>query len=183
MRTRKKLTGLLLLLTVLLSLRTVSQGHDEQQQKLAALGFLEGDWIVAVSFRLGAQGPWEESTASSAISRDVGSVVFREDFKGTRRDNPFSSLALLGVNNLTLEYERIFVDSEHGAFLSSVGRMRGDSLVFDREWKYPNGNSVFLRTVYHRITSDEFEVESMRRPDESRPWDVTGRMRYRRRAG
>jgi len=157
-----------------------SQDHADHAEKLESLAFLEGRWNVSVEFRLGAQGPWDSSSGESSIFREVGSKVYREAFAGTREGRPFSSLTLFGVNNLTLDFERIFVDSEHGAFLSSTGSMRGDSLIYDRTWTYPNGNSVLLRTVYVLLSENTFTAQRMRRPDTSRLWDVTGRMTYHR---
>jgi hypothetical protein len=82
------------------------------------------------------------------------------------------------VNNLTLKYQRVFIDSEHGALVDFEGEMTGDSLIFDRTWTYPSGAKVQLRVVYTFISRNEITIESMRKPELNSAWDVTGRMRY-----
>jgi hypothetical protein len=87
---------------------------------------------------------------------------------------------IFAVNNRSGSYQRMFVDSEHGALIDFEGTKNGESFMFDKLWTYPNGNTVKLRVVYKIISNDEFKVESMRMPQGTSEWDVTGRMKYKR---
>ena len=158
----------------------LTQDENVARQKLADIDFLVGKWNVVVETRLSAQGPWETSQGRSHITRTVGSTVLEEDFSGTRESRPFSTKSLLAVNNLTFRYQRVFVDSEHGALIDFEGEKHADSLVFDRTWTYPSGAKVQLRVLYKLISPNELTVESMRKPEKDSSWDVTGRMKYSR---
>jgi len=158
----------------------IAQDENPVRTQLAEIDFLVGHWDVSVETRLSSGGLWESSTGSSQITRTVDSAVLEEDFTGTREGRPFLTKSLLAVNNLTLRYQRVFVDSEHGALVDYDGRRQADSLIFDKTWFYPSGASVQLRVVYRFVSRDEFLVESMRRPEKESSWDVTGRMRYTR---
>ncbi len=158
----------------------LAQDDNPGKKKMAEIDFLVGQWNVSSEIRLSAQGPWESSEGVSRITRTVGSTVLEEDFSGSREGRPFSTKSLLAVNNQTLRYQRVFVDSEHGSLIDFDGQKRADSLVFDRTWIYPSGASVQLRVVYKFISRDTVIVESMRKPEKEPSWDVTGRMRYAR---
>lgn len=161
---------------------TSASGQDENpaKKKMAEIDVLAGQWNVSVETRLSAQGPWESSRGISQIIRTVGSAVLEEDFVATREGRPFNSKSLLAVNNLTLKYQRVFVDSEHGALIDFEGEKKADSLIFDRTWTYPSGAKVQLRVVYRFISRDEITLESMRKPEHETAWDVTGRTKYTR---
>ena len=157
-----------------------AQDENPGKKKLAEIDFLVGQWNVSVDARLSAQGPWESSAGISQISRTVGSTVLEEDFSGTREGRPFSAKSLLAVNNQTLRYQRVFVDSEHGLLVDFDGEKRADTLVFDKTWILVSGASVQLRVVYRFISRDEVTVENMRKSGQDSLWDVTGRMKYSR---
>jgi uncharacterized protein DUF1579 len=150
------------------------------EQMLRDLDVLVGEWNVKVEARLSPQGPWDTSVAWSIIQKTAGGRVIEEDITGSRQSRPFAIKCLLAINNQTLKYQRIFVDSEHGTLIDFVGNKKDKDFIFDKEWIYANQSKVKLRVVYKTISPDEFVVENMRMPDGSSAWDITGRMRYTR---
>lgn len=157
-----------------------AQEQNPADARRAELDFLIGSWNVEADIRLSSQGPWEKSQAKSMITKTVGSKVIEEQYTGTREGQRFTSKSLFAVNNLTREYQLIFVDSEHGALIDYLGEVQSDSLIFTKLWSYPNGSKVELRLVFRPISSDEFICESMRKPENEETWDVTKRLKYTR---
>lgn len=145
---------------------------------LNELDFLLGKWKVESSQRLSAQGPWEKTNASSIVNKTLNSTLIEEEFTGTREGKPFLIKTLFAINNANSKYQRIFADSGHGVLIEFEGERNKDTFYFDRTWVYPNGSTVKLRVAYHIISKNEFHMESMRMPQQSTEWDVTGRMKY-----
>jgi len=171
----------LLALISILSMVITSPGQEGgREQMLKDLNALVGNWNVEVEARLSLQGPWDTSVATSVIRKTVSASILEEDVTGLRQNKPFTTKCLFAINNQTLKYQRIFVDSEHGTLVDFDGNKSGKDFIFDKEWTYANQSKVKLRVVYKLISPDEFIVENMRMPDGSSSWDVTGRMKYRR---
>jgi hypothetical protein len=164
----------------LLIMHSFSQDADHKIN-LDELNFLPGKWNVESSQRLSAQGPWEESKASSTITKTLNSTLIEEEFTGTRTGKPFFIKTLFGINNANNKFQRVFADSEHGVLIVFEGEKNKDTLYFDRTWVYTNGSTVKLRVAYYIISKNEFHMESMRMPQQSTEWDVTGRTKYTRR--
>ncbi|HEV8286407.1 MAG TPA: DUF1579 family protein [Chitinophagaceae bacterium] len=95
--------------------------QDEAKRRLKDIDFLAGEWKAHVEARLSAQGPWDTSEGRSIIKKAVNTTVLEEDFTGTREGKPFLVKSLVAVNNLTLKYQRIFIDSEHGTLVDYDG--------------------------------------------------------------
>lgn len=168
-----------LLISILCLLITHSFSQEAGYKiNLDDLDFLLGKWKVESSQRLSAQGPWEKSNASSVINKTLNSTLIEEEFTGTREGKPFLIKTLFAVNNANSRYQRIFADSEHGVLIEFEGEKNKDTLYFDRTWTYANGSTVKLRVAYYIISKNEFQTESMRMPQQSSEWDVTGKMRY-----
>ena len=169
-----------LLSTCILCLMTTHSFSQEADHKinLNELDFLLGKWKVESSQRLSAQGPWEKSNASSIINKTLNSTLIEEEFTGSREGKPFLIKTLFAINNANSKYQRIFADSEHGVLIEFEGEKNKDTLSFDRTWIYTNGSTVKLRVVYYIISKNEFRMESMRMPQHSTEWDITGRMKY-----
>ena len=161
-----------------ISLTSYSQEDFDTKNTLENLQIVAGTWTVQVEARLSANGPWESSLGTSVIARTVGLTVFEENFTGTREGRPFVTKTLLALNNLSKKFQRIFVDSEHGTLVDFEGVHEKNEFLFDKNWAYPNNTTVRLRVVYKIISPNEFSIESMRMPQDSKAWDVTGRLRY-----
>ncbi len=152
----------------------------QETKKIKELGFVVGQWDVDVEARLSMQGGWETSKATSVTSYALDSSLIEEAFTGSRAGKPFLSKTFYAVNNMTNKFQRVFIDAPHGVLVDFEGVKSGDSLVFDRNWQYANGATVKLRVVYRILSNDSMVVESMRMPANSTNWDVTGRLKYRR---
>jgi hypothetical protein len=171
-----------LLSTFILCLVITNSFSQETDHKinLNDLDFLLGKWKVESSQRLSAQGPWERSNGSSVINKTLNSTLIDEAFSGSREGEPFFIKTLFAINNANNKYQRVFADSEHGVLIEFEGEKNKDTLYFDRTWKYTNGSTVKLRVAYYIISKNEFHMASMRMPQQSTEWDVTGRMKYTR---
>ncbi|HKY55602.1 MAG TPA: DUF1579 family protein [Anaerolineales bacterium] len=152
----------------------------DPKEKLKSADFLIGNWNVEVDARLSLHGPWERSKGTSVIRKTLDSSLIEEEFTGTREGKPFLSKTLFAVNNMTDKIQRIFIDAPHGVLLDFEGVMVNDSLVFDKTWKYANGNSVRLGVTYKKLSADSFVLTTRRMPDGATSWDVNGRMTYTR---
>jgi hypothetical protein len=180
-RNTLKPCGITALFMMLLFTELYSQ-RPEGITQFTPLANLTGTWDVSVEARLSASGPWESSEGTSVITKVVGGTVLEENFTGSRDGKPFIAKTLLAVNNLTGKLQRVFMDSEHGgAMIDFEGQPESENtFVYDKLWTYPNGNTVRLRVVYTIISSREFTLESMRMPQGTTEWDVSGKMKYKR---
>jgi hypothetical protein len=149
-------------------------------QKLKSLDFLMGKWAVTTELRLSAQGPWEKSGGTSIIAKVVGETIIEENYSGTHQGKAYFTRSMFAVNNMTMKYQLIFADSDHGVMIDYEGEGTDSSFIFDKTWSYANKSTVKLRTVYTIISKNEFRIENMRMPQGSTSWDVTGRKKYTR---
>jgi hypothetical protein len=152
----------------------------DSKEKLKSVDFLIGTWDVDVDARLSLNGPWEKSKGTSVIRKTLNSSLVEEEFVGTREGRPFLSKTLFAINNMTDKIQRVFIDAPHGVLLDFEGLLMNDSLVFNKTWKYANGNSVDLGVTYKKLSPNSFIVTSMRMPNGATSWDITGRMIYTR---
>lgn len=148
--------------------------------KIKELVFLAGNWSIEAESRLSMQGEWESSSAKSVISYTLDSSLIEEEYSGSRQGKPFLSKTFFAVNNMSNKFQRTFIDAPHGVLVDFEGIRAGDSVLFDKEWKYANGTTVKLRVVYKILSPDSILVESMRMTQNANTWDVNGRMRYKR---
>ena len=144
------------------------------------LDFLIGNWAVTTELRLSAQGPWEKSSGTSIIKKVVGETIIEEDYIGTHQGKTYFTRSMFAVNNMTLRYQLVFADSDHGVMIDYEGEERDSSFIFDKTWTYANQSTVKLRTVYTIISKNEFRIENMRMPQGTAAWDTTGRKKYTR---
>lgn len=152
-----------------------------RQPELEALSFLVGAWDVDAEVRLSREGPWETSTGTAEISRDVGGCVFVENFTGTRQGRALEARAILAWHPDRAVVQRLFVDSDHGLLLITEGEgvSGGKDLEVFADVETRMG-PVRLRTAYREISANGFVVESARSIDGGATWDVTSRLRYTR---
>lgn len=154
--------------------------HIWAQNELCRLDFLMGEWNVMAEIRLSAQGPWDASKGKAIIKKEVGSKVINEDHYGSLEGKSYITKSLLAYSKSNQLYQRVFADSEHGVFVDYTGIFKGDSLVFDKLFMYPDKSTVKLKVIYSILSKDEFIVEDSRMPESATGWDVTGRLRYKR---
>ena len=161
------------------SVNTKSQ-ETNPLQKLKRLDFLTGDWAVTTDLRLSAQGPWEKSSGTSIIKKVVGETIIEENYSGTHQGKAYYTRSMFAVNNMTMKYQLIFADSDHGVMIDYEGEGTDSIFTFDKTWTYANQSTVKLRTIYTIISNKEFQIESMRMPQGAASWDITGRKKYTR---
>jgi hypothetical protein len=152
----------------------------DRNAELKTLDFIIGEWVVDVEARLGMEGGWDNSKAKSVIKHGLENSLIEEEFIGTRSGKPFLSKTLLAYDHNNKKFQRVFIDGPHGVLLLFEGGAENDLWVFDKNHKLPDGSTVILRTAYKKLSADSFTVESMRMPDGTTEWDVTGRMKYTR---
>ncbi len=152
---------------------------QETTTRLNELDVLIGSWEVTAESRLAADGPWETNQGKSIFTKTTGASLIEEDFSGNLKKKPFLTKTIIAFNHFSNKFQRIFIDSEHGALVDYEGEKNANQLVFDKDWVYPNKSTVKLRVVYTFISKDEFTVENMRMPQNASGWDTTGRMRFK----
>jgi hypothetical protein len=114
------------------------------------------------------------------IVKTVGSTILEENYTGTLEGKNFYTKNLLAADRTSGKYQMVFMDSEHGNLVSYEGEIKGDSIIFDRFFIYPDQSTVKLRWLYIRLSADEFTLESMRMPPAAVNWDITTKHRYKR---
>ena len=78
-----------------------------------------------------------------------------------------------------IQFDRVRIDSEHGAFTQSAGHVRGDSLVF--EWQRALGEHVLrTRHYFYEITGASFTVAFYLSQSDGAPWELVEQARYRK---
>ena len=143
------------------------------------LGSMVGSWTVEWQYRT-APGEFAVSEAEAEIVVDLGGCSIREDFSGTLRGIPFSSVTMFALPEVG-RYARVRIDSEHGRFGQSSGYSSGDSLVFESERDL--GTRVLrTRHVYEDFTESSFKVEFFMSPRDGAPWELVQSAHYQRKS-
>lgn len=143
----------------------------------AMLAPLVGAWDVDWTYRT-APGQFTKATAQSNIQLDLLGCVLTETFDGTSADRPFSAVTMISQKSEGI-YDRVRIDSGHGAFTQSVGQVTGDSLVF--EWQRDMGTRVLrTRHYFFDITTTSFTVAFYLSRQEGAPWELVERSVYRK---
>ena len=100
------------------------------------------------------QGPWEKTNGTASIKKTLGGSFIEEEYSGTKEGKPFLWKVFFARNNMTHLFQRTFIDSDHGVLMEFEGKKESGSLIFNRLWRYQNGNVVKLRLYIscYRIT-------------------------------
>jgi hypothetical protein len=151
---------------------------QETETRLPELNTLVGNWNVRSENRLSSSGPWDLNTGKAVITKSTGDAIIEEDYTGILNNKTFYTKSLIAYNHFDNVFQRTFVDSEHGVLVDYQGEKKGDTLIFNKLWHYPNGSTVKLRVSYTLISPDEFKIVNMRMPDNNSGWDTTGKMDY-----
>ncbi|HSU28325.1 MAG TPA: DUF1579 family protein [Chitinophagaceae bacterium] len=169
-----------LILTAIINFFTISSFSQEVKTQLPELNTLIGNWKVISEKRLSANGPWDTSTGRSSFILSAAATLIEEDYKGTLEGKRLLIRSLIAYDHFKQKFQKVFLDSEHGTLIDYDGYKNKDSLVFDKTWVYPAGNTVKLRKLYRFISKDEFTVEDLRMPEGTTSWDLSGKMKYKR---
>lgn len=92
----------------------------EPHQELMAMA---GTWDTKIKMKMAPDAPWEEYTGTSKIQKALGGRYIIEKFSAELgMMGKFDGLLILGYNNLTEEYESIWMDN----FSTSPTRASGN---------------------------------------------------------
>ena len=99
-----------------------------------------GSWDIHSKHWMDAEAPPSEGPASSEIKMILGGRFMHETFKMDFGGMPFEGNLIMGYNNITEEYESIWIDNMTSGMSRSTGQRHADgSFEF-------NGTMVDLRT-------------------------------------
>lgn len=90
-------------------------------QQHADLMALAGDWEVRYRYRMGADAPWEESTATMKQQVAVGGRWLIGKWNGSIAGMQFDGLQIMGYDKLRGEYVSHWLDSMSTWMVSSAG--------------------------------------------------------------
>lgn len=146
-------------------------------KELEDLAFLEGNWTVALSTRLG-DGQWENTSATSEIKRDLHGCLLSERLAGSRQKRPFHVLSLFAFDNHSKLLQQVLTDSEHGLLALYQGGKNQDEVDFDLPLTRDDGSKWLVRRAYFAVTQDSFTVENKHSQDGGKTWRVVVKARY-----
>jgi hypothetical protein len=143
------------------------------------LGPFAGEYDVRAAFRNGP-ARWDSSAAHSRFAWEFGGCLMREDFSGSRFDEPYQYIAIWGTSGVAPQrVQRIFVHSQHGLLGLSEGgwNAAGDSLIVE-DSAFIRGQWIRQRNVLSRPREGSFVSQSWRSEDEGHTWFLTQRAQY-----
>ena len=144
-------------------------------------GFL-GSWRVETVFRAG-DSAWDSTTATATITSELSGCLLREEYRGERSGEPYTYVALWGVNGLEpASYQRTFAHSQHGLLILREGGFVGDTLVL-RSTTDVRGQAILEEDRITRPTSSGFALINRRSTDGGGLWITTRRSHYVRYSG
>lgn len=94
-------------------------GSPGKEHKL--LESLVGDWDGAVKFWTSPMSQAEVSKSKSHNTMELGSRFVKEEYQGVAGGRPFTGMGLVGFNNISREFESIWIDSMSTAMMLSSG--------------------------------------------------------------
>jgi hypothetical protein len=148
----------------------VGFGEDEpageaEWLKLAApgenhewFGFMAGTWKAEAKM-------WMEPGADPVASEGVYLCEWRCDgrymassYDGAFMGQPYHGEGYMGYNNITKQYESLWVDTMNTVMSVSKGTRTGDVLTTHNAYEFP-GMSFKTREVTTKVGPDEFKME------------------------
>lgn len=140
------------------------------------LATLVGSWEVEAS-RRGGEGVFEEFRAHSLIESGLEECGIIERFRSIGFAGFASQIGVLAAGPEG-SFELARVDSEHGGFTVSSGRLSDDVLTL--EWSRDLGSRI-LRTqfIMRRVSDSHFQMESYMSRADGPTWELTYRAEYR----
>lgn len=144
---------------------------------LARLAALAGRWSVEWSYTVDGQlRAIEQATAT--IDLAAGGCVVRERLEGQLQGRQLAVTTLVAAPSDD-SLQRVYIDSDHGAFLVFDGVSTGDTLRFTWRWDLGTRYQV-VRHEYQALDRTSFATETHMSPNDGAEWVVVQRARYRR---
>ena len=162
------------LLALLLVVPSIAHADPKpcQAPELDQLAFWVGEWDATWP---GAKGKHEEH-GHNRIERILDGCGFQEHFTGT---DGFVGTSISSWN-ARFGWRQTWIDSQ-ATYLDFAGGKQGDTFVFARDAKKPDGTKFKQRMVFKNITKDAFDWSWESSPD-GKTWKVDWPIHYTRTA-
>lgn len=135
----------------------------EQHEQLAKLA---GDWKATLRYQTPdmPEAQFSEGTCTNTLI--LGGRFLQSDFRGDMMGMPFQGLQLLGYNNLSGEYESLWIDemSTHMMYATGTGNEDGSELKFEGEALDPMSGEMVPYAYTVTIAADGTHVMDMYSP-------------------
>lgn len=120
-----------------------------------------GNWDAKVKSWHDPTKPPEESTGTTRYELALGDRFIIEHHNGTMPGmGPFEGMGILGYNNITNEYEHVWLDSMGTGMMMSHGTKAADgTITFKAEMDSPMGGKMPCRMVAKHVDDDHSHFE------------------------
>lgn len=150
--------------------------HHKHLEKMA------GRWDAEVTMWPAPGAPEQRSTGRSSNAMIMDGRFLRSDYTGEMMGMPFTGVSLWGYNNVTGEYESVWIDSMSTGMFVSTGSCDAEGRTFTMNGSYKDAFTGQMRNsrFVTRIENEDKHVFEMYEVDGQEQW-MTMRITYTRR--
>jgi hypothetical protein len=120
-----------------------------------------GRYTTVLRFRMGADGPVQESTGTATLTSICSGRFLLEEDAGTLMGEPFTGERLYGYNNGTKQYEASWAHTGSTAILGLTGTSEDGGVTIEWSGSYidPAEGKQALRATWRQLDDDHFVIE------------------------
>lgn len=147
----------------------------EPHQKLATLC---GNWTSDATFIM--ESGEIKSAGKSAHAMMLGGRFLKMEYSGDMMGSPFNGMGLLAYNNVTQQYQSLWIDSMSTGFSLQNGQASdgGATITLLGEWQGPEGMRMPQKSVWTLPVDGKARLQMYSRRGESSEWILEGDLHY-----
>lgn len=150
-------------------------------EELKTLGFLQGQWDVAVRVKMDPAGEWADSKATSSVTPILEGCGQRMTFDGTMMGMPFKGEETVTYNRESKQFESIWIDSMSAHMAMTTGGWEGDKFIMSGK-DVMMGQPYLMRSTMTKASDDEVHWDMEMSLDDGKTWFTNMKMVYTKKA-
>lgn len=124
--------------------------------ELQALAGMDGNYDVAVKFKMAPDAPWTESQAKAKVERILDGCAQRMTFEGTMMGMPMHGISYLVYNRETKEWQTTWIDNFMASMSYYTGKKENGVLTVSGI-DHMMGMEFHSRGTTYDVTDDGFK--------------------------
>lgn len=157
-----------------------AMGEMGRPAEMDRIAWMQGDWDVAMKFKMDPSAPeWVETTASATVTTMLDGCVQRMDFQAEIMGATYHGLGLTTYNREYDRYETVWVDDMAGKMSMMHGNFQDGQLVMTGDDKM-QGMEYMNRSTEKKVSEDEAFWTMEMSMDGGKTWVDNMQMTYTR---
>jgi len=159
----------------------MAMGPMGPPEELKELAYMEGEWDVAMKFRMGPDTPWMETTGTTTYKHVLDGGAIHATFQADMMGMPMTGHQIYTYDREQNRYESIWIDSMACRTSHSAGQLEGDTLVL-KGTDLHMGKEYEVKMIQTRKSDDMFTF-TMKMNMDGENWFTGMEMTYTKKSG